>query len=189
MYSLKSKINNYFENVNLQNISDLGKNFIDIIFIYSFLILNFYIFLILLPPYSHVEYGTIIYDFTTTNMHLFDDKIFYFCNFTIFPLVTLAILNSKKKNNFIFISFCSLKIFLFFLILNSLSLIYNFYFYNQKNSFGHYNLFYIFLILELAIFMLVSQDFKRKFVSFYEKKKKYVIFCFFGIFFIFNYIL
>ena len=78
MYSLKSKINNYFENVNLQNISDLGKNFIDIIFIYSFLILNFYIFLILLPPYSHVEYGTIIYDFTTTNMHLFDDKIFYF---------------------------------------------------------------------------------------------------------------
>ena len=64
MYSLKSKINNYFENVNLQNISDLGKNFIDIIFIYSFLILNFYIFLILLPPYSHVEYGTIIYDFT-----------------------------------------------------------------------------------------------------------------------------
>ena len=115
MYFLKSKLNSFLENKNLVNFCNFKENFIELIFVYSFLILNLYIILILLPPYSHVEYGTDIYNFTTTNMHLFDDKFFYFLNFVILPFATIWILNSQFKDNVIFISICSFNIFFYLL--------------------------------------------------------------------------
>ena len=143
------------------------------------LILNLYIILIL-PPYSHVEYGTDIYNFTTTNMHLFDDKFFYFLNFVILPFATIWILNSQFKDNVIFISICSLNIFFLFIILNGLTLIYNFYFYNQKNSIGNYNLFYVFLILEFILIKFLNSNFKERVIfSFKNNKFKFSFIQFF----------
>ena len=93
------------------NIETFRKNFIDYLHIYSFFILNLFIILVLVPPYSHVEYGTQIYEFTSTNMHLFDDKLFYVINFLFFPIMTIFLLNSKIKNTVLFLSIFSVFFF------------------------------------------------------------------------------
>ncbi len=166
------------------NLESFETNFINYVFIFSFFILNFLILLILLPPYSHVEYGTKIYEFTSTNMHLFDDKLFYILNFILSPILAILILNGYQKNKFIFLSVVAINIFLLFLLINAFSIFYFYYLKKNNFSLGNYNLFYIFILFEILIFFIINEKNKKKFIDFYDRNQK-KIFLFFLIFSIF----
>lgn len=165
---------NYNKKINFKN---FYLSFTDYLFIFSFLIFNILALLVILPPYSHVDYGTQIYEFKSTNMHEFDDKLFYLLSFAILPILSIFLLNSKYYEKIIFISVVTVLTVLIFFFIKALTLIYFFYIKDMTYSLGHYYFFYCALLFEGFIYFWINQKSRLKFLKLYrENKDKFLFF-------------